>query len=265
MALYSARAKQLGASAVRVIGTSAARDAVNADELVGAIREASGMKLEILTGDQEAEWVFRGVASDPKLAQAPVLILDVGGGSTEFIVGEKGVPQFCASYALGTVRLLEQLQPGDPPGREALARCRAILKDFLDKKIAPTLEPALRQCSQPAQLVGTSGTAAILARMEAKASDFNRQQIESTVLPLSRVREMLEQQWQMPLAARRTIPGVPADRADVIATGIAIYESIMERFGFAQLAISTRGPALLGAAATLNSPRIWLGRTSRQV
>jgi exopolyphosphatase/guanosine-5'-triphosphate,3'-diphosphate pyrophosphatase len=241
VAAYSARAAQLGASSVRVIGTSAARDAVNASELVAAIREASGLQMEILTGDQEADWVFRGVASDPKLAQAPILVLDVGGGSTEFIVGENGVGQFCASYPLGTVRLLEQLKPGDPPGLEALANCRSILKKFLDEQVAPTLEPALRKSSRTPQLVGTSGTAAILARMEAKALDFNRRQIESTVVSLSRIREMLEQQWQLPLSARRNIPGLPPDRADVMATGIAIYESIMERFGFTRLEISTRG------------------------
>jgi exopolyphosphatase/guanosine-5'-triphosphate,3'-diphosphate pyrophosphatase len=241
VAAYSARAAQLGASSVRVIGTSAARDALNAGELISAIRATSGLQMEVLSGEQEAEWVFGGVASNPKLAQAAVLVLDVGGGSTEFIVGENGVAHFCASYALGTVRLLEQLKPGDPPGLEALANCRAVLRGFLDEQVAPALEAALRQCSRSAQLVGTSGTAAILARMEAKAVDFNRAQIEATVLPLAHVREMLEQQWQLPLASRRNIPGLPPDRADVIATGMAIYEANMERFGFERLEISTRG------------------------
>jgi exopolyphosphatase/guanosine-5'-triphosphate,3'-diphosphate pyrophosphatase len=115
------------------------------------------------------------------------------------------------------------------------------LKSYLDQQVAPALELALRRCTRQAQLVGTSGTAAILARMEAQALDFNRRQIESTVLPLSRVRQMLEQLWQLPLASRRNIPGLPPDRADVIATGIAIYEAIMERFGFLRLEISTRG------------------------
>ncbi|MGA3182047.1 MAG: Ppx/GppA phosphatase family protein [Verrucomicrobiota bacterium] len=241
VAIYLARAAQLGASSVRVIATSAARDALNSDQLVSAIRQASGLKMEILTGDQEADWVFRGVASDPKFAQAPVLVLDVGGGSTEFIVGENTLPWYCVSYPLGTVRLLEQSKPADPPGPDALAGCRAFLKSYLDQQVAPALELALRRCTRQAQLVGTSGTAAILARMEAQALDFNRRQIESTVLPLSRVRQMLEQLWQLPLASRRNIPGLPPDRADVIATGIAIYEAIMERFGFLRLEISTRG------------------------
>jgi exopolyphosphatase/guanosine-5'-triphosphate,3'-diphosphate pyrophosphatase len=240
-AKYSARAAQLGASSVRIIGTSAARDALNSAELAGAIRRESGLDIQILTGDQEAEWVFRGVTSDPKLAKSPLLILDVGGGSTEFIVGENSVPNFCGSYPLGTVRLLEQLQPGDPPGLDALARCRAILRDFLDQNVAPALQPALRQCSRQALLVGTSGTAAILARMEARALVFDRHQIEATSLPVGRISAMLQELWQLPLASRRNIPGLPPDRADVIATGMAIYEAIMVRFGFAELQISTRG------------------------
>jgi exopolyphosphatase/guanosine-5'-triphosphate,3'-diphosphate pyrophosphatase len=278
-AKYSAKAASMGASSVRIIGTSAARDALNAPALATAIRQESGLPMQILTGEEEAEWVFRGVASDARLARLPVLILDVGGGSTEFIVGENSVPQFCRSYALGTVRLLEQLQPGDPPGLDALARCRAFLREFLDKQVVPALEPALRSISalpacdlpipsphevgrgdgstQPGQiqdacpapgqsggetqLVGTSGTASILARMEARTEGFNREQIESTVLPLARLRALLEEQWQLPLAARRKIPGLPPDRADVILTGMAIYESIMDRFGFTRLHISTRG------------------------
>ncbi len=240
-AKYAAKAAQLGAGTVRIIGTSAARDALNAAQLVAAIRQESGLPMEILSGEEEAEWVFRGVASDPKLARLPALVLDVGGGSTEFIVGENAVPRFCRSYALGTVRLLEQLQPGDPPGLEALGRCRAVLREFLDQQVVPALQPALRQCRGQVQLVGTSGTASILARMEAGAEDFNRAQIEATVLPAARLRALLEAQWQLPLASRRKTAGLPPDRADVILTGMAIYEAIMERFGFARLQISTRG------------------------
>jgi len=312
-AQYAAKAVKLGATTVRIIGTSAARDALNAAELVAAIRQESGLPMEILSGEEEAEWVFRGVASDAKLARQPALVLDVGGGSTEFIVGENAVPRFCRSYALGTVRLLEQLQPGDPPGLEALGRCRAVLREFLDHQVVATLQPALRQisalppsdslnlnpnlnlnlipsphedgqagvasslrleripsphevgrglgrgvpsiqgkqcqeappalrqCCGEVQLVGTSGTASILARMEARAEGFNREQIEATVLPAGRLRALLEAQWQLPLAARRKTPGLPPDRADVILTGMAIYEAIMDRFGFARLHISTRG------------------------
>ena len=241
VAQYSARAVALSAASIRVIATSAARDALNAADLVAAIQESSGLEMRILRGEEEADWVFRGVTSDPKLARQPLLILDVGGGSTEFIVGEDSQPKFSASYHLGSVRLMEQVQPGDPPGLDALTRCRRFLRDFLNKKAADDLDPALSQCRWRPQLVGTSGTAAILARMESGALDFNRSQIESTTITLARLRERLEHLWPLPLARRREIPGLPPDRADVIATGMAIYEAIMDRFNFPELRVSTRG------------------------
>ena len=238
---YAARATAMGAVSVRVIATSAARDALNATELVDAVQRAAGLSMEILTGQQEADGVFRGVTSQAKLARVPVLILDVGGGSTEFIVGENSVPRFSHSYALGSVRLLEKLQPEDPPGLDALARCRAELQDFLGGHVAPELEPALSRNQPNTQLVGTGGTAAILARMENGDEDFQREKIEATTVSLPRVRAWLEDLWRQPLASRQKIKGLPRDRADVILTGTAIYEAIMQRFGFAQLQISTRG------------------------
>jgi exopolyphosphatase/guanosine-5'-triphosphate,3'-diphosphate pyrophosphatase len=240
VARYAAKARNLGASSVLVLGTSAPRDARNGTQLAGAILQESGLAIRILTGKEEAEWAFRGVAGDPRLAQWPALVLDVGGGSTEFILGEAGLPRFCHSYELGAVRLLEQLRPGNPPGLEAMARCRAVLREILDREIAPALEPVLQQYPK-ARLVGLGGTAIVLARMDAKAQDFNREQIEAAILPAGRLRTTLKTLWRLPLARRREIPGLPADRADVILTGTAIYEAIMERFGFARLRISTRG------------------------
>jgi exopolyphosphatase / guanosine-5'-triphosphate,3'-diphosphate pyrophosphatase len=234
-------AAKLGASSIRVIATSAARDARNAAELIDAVRTASGLETEILSGDKEAEWVFRGVTSCPSLAQSPVLILDVGGGSTEFIVGDHAVPQFRSSYSLGTVRLLEQLHPGDPPGLAALEECRAWLKNFLVTQVGPGLEPALRACRGPVRLVGTGGTATILARIEAGMAGFDRDKIEAARIPLARVQAHLREQWQMTLAQRQRIAGMPPSRGDVILTGMAIYESIMAQFGLAQLGVSTRG------------------------
>jgi len=241
VAEYSAQAADLGASSLRVIATSAARDAHNAYELTDAIRARAGKEMEILSGDQEAEWVFRGVTSNPQLAHSPVLVLDVGGGSTEFIVGDEGEPQFRHSYSIGTVRLLEQLALNDPPGLEALAECRAGLKTFLTSEVAPFLEPALRAAPGQTRLVGTGGTATILARIEKKLAGFDREQIETARITLPTLRAHLQEQWQMTFAQRQQIVGVPAKRADVILAGMAIYEAIMAQFGFGELEVSARG------------------------
>lgn len=241
VAEFACQATELGASSVRVVATSAARDALNAAQLIDSIRQSSGLETEVLSGDKEADWVFRGVTSNPELAQVPVLVLDVGGGSSEFIVGDHAVPQFRSSYSLGTVRLLEQLRPADPPGLRALLECRSWLRDFLKTQVVPLLKPALSACQRPVRLVGTGGTATILGRIQGRLETFDRARIDSSALSLDRLRALVETQWQMTLAQRQSVVGVPPNRADVILTGVAIYEAIMEQFGFRELFITTRG------------------------
>jgi exopolyphosphatase/guanosine-5'-triphosphate,3'-diphosphate pyrophosphatase len=240
VAEFARTAAGLGAAPPRVIATSAARDALNAGELIEAIRLASGLQAEVISGDKEADWVFRGVTTDPRLAHSPLLILDVGGGSTEFIVGENTVPQFRSSYGLGTVRLLDLFRLGDPPGLRALLLARVWLRDFLKTQVAPLLKPAL-DARSAVRLVGTGGTATLLARMEGKMTGFDRDKIEATPLTLEGIRRDLESQWLMTLAERQKIPGLPPNRGDVILTGMAIYEAVMELFGFQNLIVSTRG------------------------
>jgi exopolyphosphatase / guanosine-5'-triphosphate,3'-diphosphate pyrophosphatase len=241
VAEFSAKARELKTASIRVIATSAARDARNSTDLLQAVHASSGLRIEIISGEQEAEWAFQGVVTDPKLNPLPLLILDVGGGSTEFIVGDKGVLRFRTSEAIGSVRQLEQMKLNDPPGLEALAECQKRLKELLDRAVAPTLEPALRALGQPARLIGTGGTVTILARMEANMTNFDRDRIEATQLTAPRVRTHLENLWTMTLAERQQVPGLPPKRADVILAGAAIYEAIMRRFGFGELSISTRG------------------------
>lgn len=238
---FSEHASASGAANIRVIATSATRDANNAAELLEAIQTTAGLCAEIISGEQEANWVFDGVAGDPKFTDIPLLILDVGGGSTEFILGENREQYFRNSYRLGTVRLLEQLRPGDPPGALELARCREWLGKFLDEQIATELKSAMRRCEKEIHLVGTGGTTTILARMEKQLMEFDREQIESTRLTSAQVQSHVERHWNLSLEERKKIIGLPPKRADVILTGLAIYEAVMKRFGFRELRISTRG------------------------
>jgi exopolyphosphatase/guanosine-5'-triphosphate,3'-diphosphate pyrophosphatase len=244
---FAERARGEQAAVIRVFATSAARDAVNPLDLTSAIEQAAGLKVEIISGEQEADWVFQGVTSDVRLARHPLLLLDVGGGSTEFILGQGSQKHFRESFPLGTVRLLEKIPHSDPPRHQELLACRKWLKDFLEAEVRPKLEPALERelglCNEGdlLQLVGTGGTTSILARMEAKLDTYDRERIEGTRLELARVRWHVEQLWSMPLSERQQIIGLPQNRADVILTGAAVYEAIMEQFKFPTLRISTRG------------------------
>ena len=242
VAEFARLAAEWSAVSTRVIATSAARDALNQDELLAAIRAASGLAVEVISGEQEANWAFRGVGSTPLFAGQPLLIVDVGGGSTQFILGEGDHPQFGHSFRLGTVRLMERLPHSDPPTPDGWERCRATLKDFLEQQVRPVIDSELRTFSSRAvQLVGTGGTASVMARIELGLVRFDRDRIDALRLTREQVRRQRERLWSLPLLERKKIAGLPVDRADVILTGAAIYEVLMELFGFPDLRVSTRG------------------------
>ncbi len=242
---FAQTARERNADSIRVIATSAARDAENPKDLTQAIERASDLKVEIISGEREAEWVFKGVTTDAELARQPLLLLDVGGGSTEFILGQGEHKHFARSFPLGTVRLMEKFPHHDPPTRGEFTACRDWLKGFLQAEVRPQIDPALRReargSSGEIQLVGTGGTTSILARMENKLDRFDRERIEATRLSFKQVVAYRKNLWRLPLAGRKEIPGLPKLRADVILTGVLIYEAVMEEFGFEELRISTRG------------------------
>jgi exopolyphosphatase/guanosine-5'-triphosphate,3'-diphosphate pyrophosphatase len=243
VAQYAVVARGHGAAHLRVIATSAARDAQNSADLAAAIRHAASLPLGIISGDQEAAWAFQGVLTNPALANGPLLLLDVGGGSAEFILGRNGQSHFRQSFPLGSVRLLEKFPPADPPAPEELPRCQAWLKDFLGREVGPQLLPALRREAAGAalRLVGTGGSASVLGTMTAGLTEFDRDRIEAVCLSREQLRDRVEELWRLPLERRRQIPGLPANRADVILMGAAIYEAIMAQFDLAELRLSTRG------------------------
>lgn len=240
-------ARRWRAKSIRVIATSAARDAKNSRTLINAVKRAADLEIEIISGEQEADWAFQGVATDPKLARHPMLLLDVGGGSTEFILGSGEQKHFRHSFPLGTVRSLEQFRVSDPPRKSELATARRWLRQFVRQHVTPRLDPELRSEASldprhgVVQLVGTGGTASILARMEAKMEGFERERIERTKLPLARLRAHVKKLWALPLERRQNVIGLPPKRADVILMGVLIYEAVMEQFGFKALRVSTRG------------------------
>lgn len=247
VANFAGVAREWRAESIRIIATSATRDAKNSGDLTSAIERASGHQTEIISGEQEADWAYQGVTTDPELSKHPLLLLDVGGGSTEFILGHGEQKDFRHSFALGTVRLLEKFPPADPPAPDELAVVRAWLGNFLRTEVRPQIEKELRHEKKfdPAHrgvwLVGTGGTTTILARMEARLESFDRERIEAVRLTLGPVKARVEKLWTLPLIERQKIPGLPPKRADVILTGVAIYEAVMEEFGFGELRVSTRG------------------------
>ncbi len=247
VASFANSARKEGAESVRVIATSAAREALNSEDLTDSIKQASGLKVEVISGEKEADLGFQGVTTDPQLAKTPLLLMDVGGGSTEFILGRGEEKHFRQSFPLGTVRLLEKCHPDDPPAAGQFAACSNGIKEFLRQKVRPQLAPALERETKPASpdgallFVGVGGTASILACMEARLDTFDRPRVEATGLTVARVTWHVHHLWGLPLEERKKITGLPKNRADVILMGTAIFQAVMEEFGFRELRVSTRG------------------------
>lgn len=238
----AALARVHGAGRPVVVATSAAREAANTDRLRQVILELTGLHVRILTGEEEADWTFAGVTSEARLHQGPLLVVDVGGGSTEFVLGRGRDTTFRSSISLGTVRLMEHLRTADPPGEADWAACREAVTQTLNRAVSSQVRSRLDGSpSASVRLVGVGGTATVLARLERRVDSYDRGRLEGTVIRVNRLRDLRERLWSVSLAERRTQKGMPADRADVMLAGVGIYEGIMVHLGFEALHISLRG------------------------
>lgn len=251
----SAQATRLRAEEIRVLATCATREGMNSNDLVEAIQQAVGLKVEVITGDQEADYVFRGVTSDPDFVEGPVLIVDVGGGSTEWVVGESGVTRLRLSTPIGTARLLELQPPSDPPTSMDLAECRRLVRALLRSEVRPRLQPVLDEfAGRGLRLICVGGALKALARLTA-----GQTRAEPNVpgrLELAQIQVQVERLWTLSAQERRGLAGVKPEKADVILAGSVIYESVLAEFGFTELFVTQRG---LRHGALLDSPVLIAG------
>lgn len=249
---FAEKARAWDVASIRVIATSAAREAKNAQELLRAIRRKSGLAVEVISGDEEARLAFQGVTTDLRYHMAPLLVLDIGGGSTEFILGAGSRCDFSRSFELGTVRLLEACRVSETPTSEESSAIERQIGRFLAEEVAPTLAPRLDHLAKPGtlQLVGTGGTCTVLARLSLSMRDFDREAIDHVALSRSQVADLRDKLWGSTLAQRKKMAGLPPNRADVILPGAAIVLGVMDHLHFDTLFISTRG---LRYAALLDS------------
>lgn len=138
---FACEARELGAD-IQVIATSAARDARNVHDLIHAIHECSGLELNVISGKEEAELIYRGVSTGVEVNSGTLLIVDVGGGSTELIIGKGEQVHFYRSLQIGTVRMLERFEHSNPPTDSEFSQVQTYLKSVLKEQIAPGLDEA---------------------------------------------------------------------------------------------------------------------------
>ncbi|EMF50765.1 Ppx/GppA phosphatase family protein [Streptomyces bottropensis] len=236
---YAAVIKELGAERVRFVATSASRDAENRDEFVRGVFDILGVEPEVISGDREAEFSFTGATKEltglTDLAR-PYLVVDIGGGSTEFVVGD-GRVRGARSVDIGCVRLTERhlVRDGavvDPPGPEEIAAIRADIEAALD--LAERDVP-LREAHT---LVGLAGSVTTISAIAQDLPAYDSVAIHHSRVSHDRVREITEWLLRSTHAERAAVPSMHPGRVDVIAAGALVLLSIMERIGAPEVVVS---------------------------
>lgn len=227
---------------VRFVATSASRDAGNADLFVAGVRDRLGVEPEVVSGAEEAALAFQGAVGGLRDAPArPVLVLDIGGGSTELILGADA-PSAAYSMDVGSVRLHERHLRGDPPTAAEIAACAADIDAHLDR--CP-VDPAAA-----ATVVGVAGTVTQLAALTLGLSAYDRTVVDQAVLPVADLLATVERLLAMTVAERREVPCMHPGRADVIGAGGLILSRVLARTRAETLVVS-ESDILDGAARSL--------------
>ena len=244
---YRRAADELGAERTVALATSAIRDAENGEAFLGELEWSYGFETRLLSGDEEALLTFRGVASGRTIAES-TLVVDVGGGSTELILGGPGGVSFHTSLDLGCVRLTERFLHGDPPTAEELEACGAHVRELLREAVPPQVNPATA--------LGVAGTVTTLATLDLGLEEEVPELVHGHMLAANRVERFLSELGTRPVSELLELPGLHPERAPVIVAGVVVVLEILRHFGLEELEVSERdimhGGAL--AAAELSAP-----------
>lgn len=229
---YARRIDELGAGRVRMVATSATRDAANLDEFVDGVVSRVGVPPEVISGDEEARLSFTGATRDlPASVPAPYLVADIGGGSTELVLGSSDVGAG-RSIDVGCVRLTERHFVADPPTAGQVTAARADIEAGLD--VAAASVPM----SQAASLIGLAGTVTTIGGIHLGLAAYDAEAIHHSRIPAAAVRAISDRLLASTHAERVAIPVMHPGRADVIAAGALILQAIVERSGVAHVVVS---------------------------
>jgi exopolyphosphatase/guanosine-5'-triphosphate,3'-diphosphate pyrophosphatase len=230
---YARRARALGAERIRVGATSAVRDAENRDEFAQAVRELTGSDLEVITGEREAALSFLGGTRGLDPADGPFLVQDIGGGSTEFVLGrEPGVADRAISTQMGSVRMTERFLRHDPPGPDELEALETAVDEVLAgaESAVPILDART--------FVAVAGTATTVQAVALDLPRYDPDLIHRSWLTRNDAGEVLGRLATMTNAERAALPVMAPGRGDVIVAGAAILVAAMRRFGLERALVS---------------------------
>jgi exopolyphosphatase/guanosine-5'-triphosphate,3'-diphosphate pyrophosphatase len=243
LAEYAARMQAHGVARVRAVATSAARDARNGSTFFDAAERTLGVRPELLSGDSEARLSFYGATLGLRRSDGPFLVIDLGGGSTEFVLGSQH-PEAAISLQMGCVRMTERHLHADPPTSDELRACQSDVRRELARV------RAAMDVTKARRVVGLAGTVTALAAMQLGLTHYDATRTHHSHLSATEVSTLTARLAGANVAERRGLLVEPA-RAEVIVGGAVVLELIMSELGLPELLVS-ECDILDGLAASLN-------------
>jgi exopolyphosphatase/guanosine-5'-triphosphate,3'-diphosphate pyrophosphatase len=239
---YAEDLRAHGSPPLSVVGTSALRDAEGAAQFLDEAERILGVWPRVIAGEEEARLTFRGALSGLSLP-GKLLVFDIGGGSTELIVGDAGGstdPESRVSLDIGSVRLFERLVKSDPPSPAELDAVQSEIAREL-AGAAPLSQIAADTADRTLTLVGVAGTVTTLKALELGLPAYDAARVHGSRLSLATVERLFAQLSALPLAERVKLPGLEPKRADVIVVGALIVRELLRRAGATETVVSDRG------------------------
>jgi exopolyphosphatase/guanosine-5'-triphosphate,3'-diphosphate pyrophosphatase len=228
---YKSRYEEMGADRVMAIATSAVRDSVNGEAFIAELRERFELDARMLTGEEEARLTYLGATAHRPEAD-PTLVFDIGGGSTELIVGTGRDVGFHTSLQAGTIRQSERHLTSDPPEPHELEDLAADIRNLIERAIAAQPE------GRPTRAIAVAGTPTSLAAIDQGLEPYDPDRVHGYHLGMQRVQRMLSRLSALPLAERLRVPGLHPGRAPTIVTGTVILVQVMRAFGLQEIEVS---------------------------
>jgi exopolyphosphatase/guanosine-5'-triphosphate,3'-diphosphate pyrophosphatase len=217
---YADLIDSLDVDRIRFCATSAARDAENAEEFAATVHDLLGVRPEVLTGSQEARASFLGATRGLGATGGDALVLDIGGGSTELVVGRDETVAWSVSLDIGSVRLTERFLASDPPSSDQIDACRGYLSEVLGEATADLAPVAL--------LVGVAGTVTTVAAHVLDLPFYDHDAVHGARLDIDTVREGCRSLVGMTVAERKALPFMHPGRADVIGGGALVLDAVLD-------------------------------------
>jgi exopolyphosphatase/guanosine-5'-triphosphate,3'-diphosphate pyrophosphatase len=242
LADYRERIDRHGTEGIVAVATSAVRDAENGEEFRAVLRERFGVEAETISGDEEARLTFLGATAGRSDGDTETLVIDIGGGSTEFVVGHPGeTPRFHVSTRLGSVRQTERHIDRDPPPPDQVASLSDEATSIIEADVPDEVRASVTAG------IAVAGTATSLAAIDQELDPYNPDRVHGYGVTLGAAERMLAMLATLPLAERRRVKGLNPDRAPTIVAGAAILLEAMRSFGLDEVEVS-EADILHGAA-----------------